>query len=68
MFLLKGSKMVINVKNLLTVLWPGAVLLVWSLWLFGTALLSVTLHVLALVYLMSLPFYIGDILEKDSKE
>lgn len=60
--------MFVNVKNLFKVLWPGAVLLVWSIWVFGTLLLSATVHLLALVYIMSLPFYIGDILEDKTKE
>ena len=60
--------MVINVKNLLKALWPGAVILVWSLYMFGTAMLSFVAHFLALAYIISLPFFIGDILEDDTKE
>ena len=60
--------MKLNVNNLLKALWPGVVIMVWSLYLFGTALLSLTTHILALCYIMVLPFIVGDIVQKDSEE
>lgn len=60
--------MKLDLNNLLKALWPGVVLVVWSVYLFGTAFLNVTVHVLAVCYLIMLPFIIGDIIRKDSEE
>lgn len=60
--------MKLNVNNLLKALWPAIVITVWSLYMFGTTLLSFTTHALALCYIIVLPYIIGDIVQKDTEE
>lgn len=60
--------MKLDVNVLLKFLWPGAVILVFSLFTFGTVLLPLVLKAVGLVYLIFAPFILSAVVTEDTEE